>query len=82
VGLAGWGHVFGWRTLSSVWTLGRGEGIKNSVTRGNRWVSSAPFGVREGRAVWGQLPSYAGDIPDFEDVRKALDRTSSRESKL
>jgi hypothetical protein len=45
----GWTHWFRWSSLSSVWTLAKEERIKNGFTRGNRWISAATFGVKDGK---------------------------------
>jgi hypothetical protein len=64
-----------------VWTLAREEGIKNRLTRGNRWISAATFGVKDGKIVWIHLPQHAGDIPKFEEMEQAV-KKNIRESKL
>ena len=82
MGRSGWLHWIGWSSLTSVWALSKEEGIKNRVTRGNRWVSAGTFGVRDGKIVGVQLPNHAGELPDFEEIRRAVDVKGTRESRL
>jgi len=52
----------------------------NRVTRGNRWVSAGTFGARDGKIVFVQLPNHSGELPNFEEIRRAVDVKGTRES--
>lgn len=55
--------------------LAKKEGIKNRWTEsGSRWQRSGNFAVDgEGVVRWGRAADDASDIPDFEQLVKAVD---------
>jgi hypothetical protein len=75
-------HWLGWGSLSSVIKLAKEEGIRNRVTRGNRWISAATFGIKDGKVVWRKFPDHAGEVPNFEEIDSAFKRHQRKSSKL
>jgi hypothetical protein len=70
------GHFMGRRSLGDVARLAR-QGIRNRHPDGTRWQTAGTFAVDGGGVVrWRHLPTYAGDMPDYEAAAAALEPTA------